>query len=113
MSNPKKTYRLSFFNQGKIYEIYANSILQSELFGFIEVEGIVFGSKTSLVVDPSEEHLKTEFDGVSKTHIPMQAIIRIDEVEETGQSKITDGDGKNSNVTNFPVFAPNGDRPKK
>ena len=55
MSNPKKTYRLSFFNQGKIYEIYANSILQSELFGFIEVEGIVFGSKTSLVVDPSEE----------------------------------------------------------
>jgi hypothetical protein len=37
----------------------------------------------------------------------MQAIIRIDEVEETGQSKITDSDGKNSNVANFPVFAPN------
>ncbi len=113
MSKPKNTYRLSFYNQGKIYEIYANSILQSELFGFIEVEGIVFGSQTSLVVDPSEEHLKTEFDGVTKTHIPIQAIIRIDEVEETGQSKITDSDGSANNVANFPVFAPSGERPKK
>ena len=35
------TYRISFHNQGKIYEIYALDVHQSGLFGFIEVENIV------------------------------------------------------------------------
>ena len=56
----KTTYRISFHNQGKIYEIYALDVHQSGLFGFIEVENIVFGEKTAVVVDPSEENLKTE-----------------------------------------------------
>jgi hypothetical protein len=106
MTSGTKTYRVSFHNQGKIYEIYAKSVHQSALFGFIEVEEIVFGEKSSLLVDPSEEHLKTEFAGVSRTYLPMHAVVRIDEVEKTGHSKITerpDGDG---NVTPFPVFTP-------
>ncbi|MCZ6771909.1 MAG: DUF1820 family protein [Proteobacteria bacterium] len=102
----KHTYRITFHNQGKVYEIYAQSVHQSGLFGFIEVEQIVFGAKSSVVVDPSEEHLKTEFEGVTRTYLPMHAIIRIDEVEKTGHSKITDGDERSNNVTPFPVFTP-------
>ena len=71
MTAKKKTYRISFYNQGKIYEVYAKSVHQSALFGFIEVEQIVFGEKSSLLVDPSEEHLKSEFAGVSRTYLPM------------------------------------------
>ena len=41
---------------------------QSGLLGFIEVEEIVFGEKSSVVVDPSEESLKSEFSGVSYVH---------------------------------------------
>jgi hypothetical protein len=107
MTTKSTQYLIKFHNQGKIYEIYAKKIIQSDLFGFIQIEDIVFDTRSSLVVDPSEEHLKSEFNGVKRTHIPMQAIIRIDEVEETGQSKITAPDGKSTNITNFPVFPPN------
>ena len=31
------------------------------MYGFVVIEDIVFGKNTSLVVDPSEEKLKTEF----------------------------------------------------
>ena len=113
MTEKSTQYLIKFHNQGKVYEIYAKQIVQSELFGFIQIEDIIFDSKSSLIVDPSEEHLKSEFDGVKRTHIPMQAIIRIDEVEETGQSKILAADDKTTNVTNFPIFPPNNGNPNK
>lgn len=100
----KSTYRISFHNQGKVYEIYARKVSQGGLLGFVEVEDIVFGEKTTLVVDPSEEHLKSEFQGVRRTYIPMHAVIRVDEVEKTGPSKITDASGRGEKVTPFPVF---------
>ena len=34
---------------------------QSDMYGFIVIENIVFGENTSVVVDPTEEKLKTEF----------------------------------------------------
>jgi hypothetical protein len=109
----KKTYRITFHNHGKVYEIYARSVAQSALFGFIEVEKIVFGEKSALLVDPSEEHLKAEFDGVNRTYIPMQAVIRIDEVEKTGQGRITRSEGRGDKVTAFPLLAPGHETTKK
>mgnify|MGYP003329792526 CR=1 FL=1 len=50
-------------------------------------------------VDPNEEKLKSEFSGVKRSFIPMQAIIRIDEVEKSGVCKISNGD----NIAPFPV----------
>jgi hypothetical protein len=84
----KRLYRILFINQGKIYELYAKKITQDKFYGFIEVHELVFGEKTSIVVDPSEERLKSEFDGVSCLHVPLQAVIRIDEVEKQGTAKI-------------------------
>tara|TARA_Y100001934_G_C12167551_1_gene685044 strand:+ start:613 stop:954 length:342 start_codon:yes stop_codon:yes gene_type:complete len=106
MSTEKKIYRVNFHNQGKVYEVYARQVHQSGLFGFIEIEQIVFGEKSSLLVDPSEESLKTEFEGVERTYIPMHAIIRIDEVEKAGHSKISESNIKEGNVAPFPVFTP-------
>ena len=63
MNLKEKIYKVSFINQGKIYDIFAKGVHQSGLLGFIEVEEIVFGEKSSVVVDPSEESLKTEFSG--------------------------------------------------
>ena len=100
-------YKISFINQGKVYEVYAETVQQSELFGFIEIAGLIFGENSGLVIDPSEEKLKTEFSGVSSTLVPMQSIIRIDEVEKRGQCKIRDLD-TNANVAPFPspVYSP-------
>ena len=53
-----------------------------EMFGFVEVEEIVFGERSAVLVDPSEERLKTEFANVKRTYIPMHTIIRIDRSEE-------------------------------
>src|SRR6185312_2985732 len=85
----KSIYRISFLNNATVYEIYAKSIEQSEIFGFIEVENLMFGETNKVVVDPSEERLKTEFQGVKRTLIPLHAVLRIDIVEKEGIGKIT------------------------
>lgn len=104
MSQSSRTYRVIFHNQGKVYEIYARSVHQSGMLGFVEVEKLVFGEKTTLVLDPSEEHLKSEFQGVYRTYLPMHAIIRIDEVEKEGHGKITVIGAAGEKVTPFPVY---------
>ncbi len=104
----KNLYKITFTNQGKLYEVYAKSVSNSNLLGFIEIESLVFGEKTSLVVDPSEEKIKTEFEGVKRTYIPMHSVLRIDEVDKEGVSKISKAEG--NNVTQLPntVFVPDG-----
>jgi hypothetical protein len=109
----KSTYRVTFHNQGKVYEIYARNVNQSGLLGFVEVEEILFGEKSSVVVDPSEENLKAEFAGVSRTYLPMHSVIRIDVVEKSGHSKITEVTQRGEKVTPFPIFTngPDSHRP--
>ncbi len=97
-------YKVLFHNQGQIYEVYARSIYQSDLYGFIEVEDYVFGSRTKVVIDPGEDKLRSEFEGVQRSFIPMHAIIRIDEVEKEGVAKVMDSKG--GNVTPFPIPMP-------
>ena len=75
-------FKVIFYNEGEVYEIYARSIYQSDMFGFLELEEFLFGEHTQVIVDPAEEKLKGEFAGVKRSYIPMQSIIRIDEVEK-------------------------------
>ncbi|MBX2824358.1 MAG: DUF1820 family protein [Gammaproteobacteria bacterium] len=98
-------FRVRFISQDKIYEIYAREVYQGDMYGFIVIEDMVFGENSSLVVDPSEEKLKSEFDGVRQTIIPMHSVIRIDEVEKRGTAKIADINGK---VAQFPspIYTP-------
>jgi hypothetical protein len=97
----KPVYKIIFYNQSEIYEIYAKDIYQSEMYGFIEAEEFVFGKSTNLIVNPGEEKLKLEFAGVKRSFIPMQAIIRIDEVEREGEGKIKEIKATD-NVASFP-----------
>jgi len=96
----KTLYKLVFVSQGQVYEIYARKVSHGGLFGFIEVEELVFGERSSVVVDPSEEKIKSEFENVKRTYLPMHSIIRIDEVDKQGTSKISKAEG---NVTQFPI----------
>ena len=104
----KNLYKITFSNQGKLYEVYAKSVSNSNLLGFIEIESLVFGEKTSLVVDPSEEKIKTEFEGVKRTYIPMHSVLRIDEVDKEGVSKISKAEGNNVTQLSNTVFVPDG-----
>ncbi len=101
MSKSKKpTFRIQFHNNNKIYELYAHEVSQSQMAGFIEIGEIIFGEQSKLLIDPSEEKLKLEFANVKNTYIPHFAVIRIDEVENSGKNRILDSDG--SSVTTFP-----------
>jgi hypothetical protein len=73
-------FKVQFVNQGKVYEIYARKVSHGSLFGFIEVEELVFGERTTVVVDPAEEKIKAEFNDVKRTYLPMHSVLRIDEV---------------------------------
>lgn len=93
-------YRVVFMSQGQVYEIYARHVGHGAMFGFIEIEELVFGERSSLVVDPTEERIKSEFDHVKRTYLPIHSIIRIDEVDKQGTSKISKLEG---NVAQFPM----------
>jgi hypothetical protein len=97
----RQLYKIIFYNLGQIYEVYARQIYQSDLYGFVEIEEYVFGERAQMVVDPSEERLKNEMEGVKRSYIPIHAIVRIDEVEKEGVAKISEAKGQN--VMSFPV----------
>ncbi|HEY8553469.1 MAG TPA: DUF1820 family protein [Burkholderiales bacterium] len=105
----KRLYKVLFVNQGKVYEVYARQVRQGNLYGFIEIEGLQFGEKSSVVIDPTEERLRGEFEGVRVSYVPIHAVIRIDEVERQGSAKIIALSGKSDDVVPFPTLYP----PKK
>ena len=94
----KHIYKVVFYNQEQVYEIYVKHIFQGDMYGFVIVEDFVFGEKSSIVVDPSEEKLKAEFEGVNRSFIPMHEIIRIDQVKKRGTSKILSATKEPGNV---------------
>ncbi len=99
-------FKVLFMSQGQVYEIYARSVGHGEMFGFVEVEELVFGERSSVVVDPSEERIKSEFANVRRTYLPMHSIIRIDEVDKQGVSKISKLEGSNVAQFPMPVYTP-------
>ena len=46
------------------------------------------------MVDPTSEKLKNEFSKVERSYIPINSVIRIDEVNETGEAKIKENKGQ-------------------
>jgi hypothetical protein len=95
-------FRIMFVNQGKVYEVYARRVSHGELFGFVEVEELLFGERSSVVLDPAEERIKGEFSGVKRTFLPLHSILRIDEVKKHGTAKITVLES-GANVAQFPM----------
>jgi hypothetical protein len=109
MSKPR-LFRVCFTNQGQVYEIYARGVSHGGLLGFVEVEHLVFGEKSTVVLDPAEEKLKTEFANVARTYVPVHAVIRIDEVSKAGPAKISALPEGSAKVMPFPTFTKGGDR---
>lgn len=107
MSKKQHIFKIVFFQRDNIYEIYARQVTESDMYGFIVVEELLFGETSSVLVDPSEEKIKNLFVDVKRTYIPIHAVLRIDEVEKEGQSKITKSpfagnQSGNNNISPFP-----------
>ena len=110
-TKPEDTlFRIRFYHEENVYEIYARSLAQESIFGFLEAEDLVFSDSSSqLVIDPAEEKLRKEFEGVICTYIPMHAVIRIDEVKKQGVAKVSDApkDAKSKILRPFPAHVYN------
>ncbi len=104
MTKSKTIYKIQFHNNGQLVELYAHEVSQSSMYAFVEIGDIIFGERSNLLVDPAEEKLKAEFGSVRRTYVPMQAVIRIDEVEKEGTSKILDSNASTDNGNNVSMF---------
>lgn len=106
----RRIYRVSFFQQGEVYEVYAQQVTQGNMFGFVELEGLLFGESSEVLVDPSQEKLASEFKDVERVYVPMHAVLRIDEVAKPGVSRITRAPGEAGKVASFPgpIYTPTG-----
>ena len=101
----KRIYKIIFLNHGKVYELFARNAVSSGLYGFIEVEELVFSNTEGLVVDPTEERMRDEFGGVKVLHLPMHSVVRIEEVEKRGTCQIRDRES-GEKVMPFPLSPP-------
>src|SRR5690349_17907486 len=106
-------FKIMFVNQGKVYELYARKVGQGRLYGFIEVEDLTFGERSKVLLDPAEERIKSEFEGMKCTMLPVHSILRIEEVKKQGVSMITALEG--GSVAQFPmsIYQPSGSEPGK
>lgn len=99
--NDSTLYKVIFLNRSKVYELYAREVYSSDIYGFIYVSDLVFDQNTTIVIDPAEDKLKDEFENVNVLHLPMQSVIRIEEVKKKMSCKIRDI--KNGeNISHFP-----------
>ena len=98
----KRLYKIIFLNQGKVYELFSRSVASSGLWGFIEVSDLVFEDGDGLVVDPTEERMREEFASARVLHLPIQSVLRVEEVERRGKCRIRDRES-GEKVTPFPI----------
>lgn len=92
-------YRVRFNQNDEIYELYSRYLMEDSLMGFIEIEELLFDTKSDVVIDPKEERLRSEFKGVERCYLPLHTILRIDEVQQVGSATIKDDQSK---VTQLP-----------
>ena len=98
----KSLFKVIFLNQGKVYELYARGVVSSGLWGFVEVSDLVFDPADGVVVDPTEEKMRDEFGDARVLHLPIQSVLRVEEVEKRGQCLIRDRES-GEKVTPFPL----------
>lgn len=103
MSRKKTLYKIVFQAQGQVVELYARQVSQGGIFGFIEVEELVFGARSELVVDPTEEGIRSEYGGAKRLFLPLHAVLRIEEVEREGAARARPSKESAGIVTPFPV----------
>ena len=101
----KPLYKITFLNHGKIYALYAHRVGGSHLWGFTEIAEMAFDNSDGMLIDPTEERLRDEFGAARVLHLPMQSIVRVEEVEKKGQSAIRDAATGEAVVTPFPLPA--------
>lgn len=102
MRNVSVYYRVSFYNQGAVYVVYAKYVAESQLFGFLELSELVFDQENAATWH-IDKKIKEEFTNVKISYIPTHAVIRIDEIEDQKVKGKNDRGVDDGNVSQFPL----------
>lgn len=77
----KKLYKIIFIDEDKKTQtIHASYLNPSSFLGLIEISDIVFIDKSEIIISPDDGKLKETFKNVERSYIPLNYIVRIDEV---------------------------------
>lgn len=100
-------YKVSFLNHGKVYELFCRKVTGSDLaYGFLEVSELIFDTDDTVVIDPTEERLRDEFEDVEVLYLPLHSVLRVEKVRKRGTSVIRDRKS-GEKVTPLPLDGPN------
>jgi len=77
----KKLFKVIFIDEDKKTQtIHASQLNPSSFLGLIEISDIVFIDQSELIITPDDGKLQSRFKNVERSYIPLNSIIRIDEV---------------------------------
>lgn len=77
----KKLFKVIFMDEDKtIQTIHASKLNPSSFLGLVEISDIVFLDKSEIIISPDDGKLKAKFKNVERSFIPLNSIVRIDEV---------------------------------
>jgi hypothetical protein len=77
----KKLFKVIFMDEEKkIQTIHASKLNPSSFLGLVEISDIVFIDRSEIIISPDDGNLRTRFKNVERSYIPLNSIIRIDEV---------------------------------
>ncbi|MGD9808694.1 MAG: DUF1820 family protein [Deferribacterales bacterium] len=77
----KKLYKIIFIDEDKkIQTIHSSMLNPSSFLGLVEISDIVFLDKSDIIISPDDGNLKAKFKNVERSYIPLNSIVRIDEI---------------------------------
>ncbi|SUO93774.1 DUF1820 family protein [Suttonella ornithocola] len=95
-------YRVQFKTDKNTYDLFVRHVYPSDMHGFICLEEFIFAEEQQRIIDPRTEKLIAEFGNVRTTFIPYHQIIRIDQVHQAGESRISESTDPSNKIRPFP-----------
>lgn len=93
----KKLYKILFMDEEKqVQTIHASKLNPSSFLGLVEISDIVFLDKSEIIISPDDGKLKGMFKNVERSYIPLNYIVRIDEVTIEKETPVIRLWGENS-----------------
>ena len=89
MATEKNVFKVHFFYLGKIYTLFAKEVGPSpDFYNMCVISQIIFKRNRNLIV-PSEDEVRSEFANLKNLLIPLNHIVRIDELATIEEEDIT------------------------
>lgn len=86
-------FKVVFLQHDELHEVYARSVSESSMMHFVEVEALVLDAPASSesgspTQSKAQARLRSTYADVQRIYLPIQTILRIEEVHHVGTANI-------------------------